>query len=308
MFLRLIKYAIKNILRNKFLSLSSVLVLTLLIFFINVLVVMHDVSFKLIENVNSKLTIFLYLKDDFDGTSPEVVDLLNDIEDVSPEINIDFKTKNQVLEDLKEKDNELVRIIEADWESPLPATVYLSKIHIDDYEALNEAIEKKMYILSSSNNKSIRSDYNYTSQYNRILRIISVLKSLQLWLYIIIAIFLFSIAIIIFSVINNFVYYFKDEIYITRLVGWSSSFIYWPFWIQGVIYSVISLLISFFVFIILINNINLVFSTEYYTKFTSENDFFMLFFVEVGVFSTIGLVSWYLSSRKYIVNTGQKIS
>jgi cell division protein FtsX len=63
MLARIAKYSIKNILRNKFLSFSSVLVLTLLMFFINILVVLHDVSFKLIDSINSKLTISLYLED-----------------------------------------------------------------------------------------------------------------------------------------------------------------------------------------------------------------------------------------------------
>ena len=70
------KYSIKNILRNKFLSFSSVLVLTLLMFFINVLVVLHSVSFKLIDSVNSKLTISLYLKEENDKNTKEVVSLI----------------------------------------------------------------------------------------------------------------------------------------------------------------------------------------------------------------------------------------
>ena len=60
---RIAKYSVKNILRNKFLSISSVLVLTLLMFFINILIILHDVSFKLIDIVNSKMTISLYLED-----------------------------------------------------------------------------------------------------------------------------------------------------------------------------------------------------------------------------------------------------
>jgi len=76
MFQKIIKYAIKNILRNKFLSVSSILVLTLLMFFINVLFVLHEVSFKLIDSINSKLTISLYLKDTYDKNSLEVVGLL----------------------------------------------------------------------------------------------------------------------------------------------------------------------------------------------------------------------------------------
>ena len=63
MLTRIAKYSLKNILRNKFLSFSSILVLTLLMFFINILVILHDVSFKLIDSINSKMTISLYLQE-----------------------------------------------------------------------------------------------------------------------------------------------------------------------------------------------------------------------------------------------------
>ena len=79
MLLRLLRYAVKNILRNTFLSISSVLILTLLMFFINILIVLHSVSIKLIDGVNEKLTISLYLKDDYNKNSLEVIDLLSDI-------------------------------------------------------------------------------------------------------------------------------------------------------------------------------------------------------------------------------------
>jgi cell division protein FtsX len=79
MFFRLFKYAIKNILRNKFLSISSVLVLTLLMFFINILVILHNVSFKLIDSINSKLTISLYLKDGYNQNSHDIKALLSEI-------------------------------------------------------------------------------------------------------------------------------------------------------------------------------------------------------------------------------------
>ncbi|MBT4632937.1 hypothetical protein HOB94_02955 [bacterium] len=48
-------------------------------FFINILVILHDVSIKLISSINSKLTISLYLEDGYDRNSVEIIDLINDI-------------------------------------------------------------------------------------------------------------------------------------------------------------------------------------------------------------------------------------
>lgn len=84
MILRLFEYALKNITRNTFLSVSSVLILTLLIFFINILIVLHDVSFRMIDGVNQKLTISLYLNEAYNKNSVEVIDIQSDIKEEIP--------------------------------------------------------------------------------------------------------------------------------------------------------------------------------------------------------------------------------
>jgi cell division transport system permease protein len=121
-FLRILKYSLKNILRNKFLSISSVLVLGLLIFFINILVVLHNVSLNLISEINSKMTISLYLKDDYNQNSLGVIEFQKDLEAIAPgKIIATVNSKEDVLADLEKRDPQLVEILERD--NPLPATI-----------------------------------------------------------------------------------------------------------------------------------------------------------------------------------------
>lgn len=291
---RLFKYAVKNILRNKFLSISSVMILTLLMFFINVLLVLHDVSNEIIKNINSKLTISLYLNDKYDKNSIEIIDLRKDLQNEIPWINIVYKTKDDSLKDLNKQDPELVRILER--ENPLPETIILSNIKLVDYVKLNTIIENKMFVISEDKRKDIS---NYSSQYKRIESITKVLTMLQNWLYFIIAIFLVSISIITYSIIWNFIFYYKNEIYITRLVWWWKMFIYWPFSLQGIIYTSFSSLFSFAIFIIVLKNIDLVFWNLYNFGWLL-NTMYYLFFTEFIIFTFIWWVSWFLSSRKYL--------
>ncbi|MDP2090908.1 MAG: hypothetical protein Q8K30_04900 [Candidatus Gracilibacteria bacterium] len=290
---RIAKYSVKNILRNKFLSVSSVLVLTLLMFFINILVILHDVSFKLIDSINSKLTISLYLDEEYTKTSVEVIDLIDDIKKVDGgKIDVIYKGKDDILDDMRAKEPGLVKILERN--NPLPDTIVLSNIELNQYSSLNMIIENKMFILSKSS--SDREYFaNYTSQYNKITNIINILDILQLGLYVIIAIFVVSISIIIYSVIGNFIYYYRDEIYITRLVGGSREFIYGPFVIQGGVYSFVAFMLSLFVFVLILNNVNIVFSDIYYFNFS-----FIIFIVEMFLFVFIGGMAGYLSSKKYL--------
>lgn len=295
---RVFKYAAKNIARNKFLSISSVLVLTLLMFFINILLVLHNVSFKLIDSINSKMTISLYLSEEYDKNSSAVIDLLNDIDALSQDLEVEYRNKNQVLEDLKEQDFELVKILERS--NPLPETITVSNIPLYLYEDLNYIIEWKIFLFDDGEDQNASNDMSsYTSQYERIQKVTTVLETLMLWLYVIIWVFLVSIAIIIYSIISNFIYYYRWEIYITRLVWWSKFYIHGPFGVQWMIYSVISFFISVWLFMLLLKNISFVFGEQYSLEFVFKNIELVLA-LELALFIFIWLISWYLSSRKYL--------
>ena len=91
MFFNITKYSIKNILRNKFLTISTILVLTLLMFFINVLQILEWVSVKIISEINAKLNFSLYLKDWITKDSVEVSTLEKNIKEIDKDIVFDYK-------------------------------------------------------------------------------------------------------------------------------------------------------------------------------------------------------------------------
>ncbi len=301
MFTRLLKYSVKNILRNKFLSISSVLVLTLLMFFINLLLVVHHTSFKLINYVNDKMSISLYLDSKYDKNSKDIINFKEDLRKASPESNIRYKSKEEVLEEIRQQDIELVRILEK--ENPLPNTITISDIPLSDYEKMNYVIEWKLYLFSGDQDDQLKNAddvfSSYKAQYTRITSVIDILKLLGVGLYIIIWVFIFAIAIITYSIIWNFIYYYRDEIYITKLVWGSKTFIYWPFSLQGSFYSFIAFFISLGLFFVFLKSVLLVFGTSYSLDFLL-NDAEIIFPLELLLFIIIWAFSWYFSSKKYL--------
>jgi len=267
-------------------------VLTLLMFFINILFVLHDVSFKLIESISSKLTISLYLDDKYDKNTVEVIDLLEDIKKVEWWIEAEYKTKEDILDEMRIKEPDLAKILERT--NPLPDTIVLSEIWLEQYEALNRVIENKLFVLSAEESDKEHFS-NYTVQYKKIEQVTNVLYILQWGLYIVILVFLVSISIIIYSIIGNFIYYYRDEIYITRLVWGSKVFIYGPFVLQWSIYSFISFILSLTVFIFVVQNVNGAFSELYFLHIS-----YQMLFIEMVAFIFMWWVSGFFSSRKYL--------
>jgi len=330
---RILKYSVKNILRNKFLSISSVLVLGILIFFINILVILHNVSINLISEVNSKLTISLYLKDNLTENSLETIEFLKDLQAVSPDIIARFNSKEKVLADLEKRDGELVKILERD--NPLPPTISIEWISLDRYEELNDVISTRRVLLLewggdkdnvlaagtgalsatgskvldfglevNENEKIKENVYSYTSQYDRINQITFILNTLKYGLYFIISIFFLSIGVIVYSVIGNFVYYYRNEIYITKLVWGSNIFIYWPFSLQWLIYVFVAFVISILMFFVVFDNASFVIGedTSTFASYIFNENFNKILLIELLVFSVLWLFSWFLSSKKYLKN------
>jgi cell division protein FtsX len=144
--------------------------------------------------------------------------------------------------------------------------------------------------------------FDYRTQYERILKIIYILKNLKLALYIIIWIFLLSIFVITYSIIWNFIYHYRDEIYITKLVWWSNSFIYWPFVFQWIIYSIIWFFVSTGIFLTLLKNISIVFDKSKVNEYIINSDLNYILALQILMFIAIWALSSFLSSKKYINN------
>ena len=89
--------------------------------------------------------------------------------------------------------------------------------------------------------------------------------------------------------------YYRDEIYITRLVGGSKKFIYGPFVLQWSIYSFVAFSLSAIIFIFVLNNLNTYFP-DLYTFSVPP----LIFMFEMLLFVFIWGMAGYLSSKKYL--------
>lgn len=189
------------------------------------------------------------------------------------------------MEEVRARDPELVKILER--QNPLPETIRLANIPLTEYDKLNAIIESRLFILTEGQSEEQEEYFSsYRKQFERIQTVISLLSLLRGGLYIIIATFVISIAVIVYSIIGNFIYYYKDEIYITRLVGGSKIFIYGPFSIQGMLYVAIAFCVSSVLFLLLLKNIQYLFIVQENSQIYSGNIGIILFF-EACIFIAI---------------------
>ncbi|EKE25975.1 MAG: hypothetical protein ACD_4C00486G0015 [uncultured bacterium (gcode 4)] len=305
--MRLLNYALKNTKRNAFLSLSSILVLSLIIFFINILLLVNYTTGYIISNINSRLPLSLNLKSHYTNENPEVIELISNVKSFDKWLEVTYISADEAFANLKNRDPELAKVVETEKENPLPSSILIKNISLNEYGWIDDIISKYSNIIDYNESVSKKIS-NYRNQYEKINSVIKVLTSIQFWIYLIIAFFVFSVFIIIYNTIWNFIFFYRDEIKITKLVGWDNVFIYGPFTIQWIIYTFLSSFFSITIFIYLIKTIN-IYLIEDFPKFI--NAFLIAnsnyFIYELLLMMFIWALSWFISSRKFINMSSEKI-
>lgn len=299
-----LRYAIKNIFRNIFLSASSVLIIGLLIFFVNILLFVIFSTDRFITSINDRISININFKDGYDNTQIRSKEFLSGITLSFSWVQVDYISREDALVLLTTRNPDLATLIESD-SNPLPNSVRLSNIDINLYESLNVFIGRFRDVLQYNQESLDKKLLDYKSQFERISSVVEMLHILQFAVYILLGLFVFTVSIVIYMVIHNFVFFLQDEVRIIELVGGRPSFIYGPFILQGLIYASLATCLSICVFL---GIILLIRSQALFSDFLPFLSDFSSLFVSyawwlIPIFSCIGAISAFLASWKYIHST-----
>lgn len=299
-----LRYAIKNIFRNIFLSVSSVLIIGLLIFFVNILLFVIFSTDRFITSINDRISININFKDGYDNTQIRSKEFLSGIALSFSGVQLDYISREDALVLLTARNPDLATLIESD-SNPLPNSIRLSNIDINLYDSLNVFIGRFRDVLQYNQESLDKKLLDYKSQFERISSVVEMLHILQFAVYILLGLFVFTVSIVIYMVIHNFVFFLQDEVRIIELVGGRPSFIYGPFILQWLIYASIATCVSILTFLgilILMKSQSLF---EDFLPFLSDfSDLFLTYsWLLIPIFSLIGAISAFLASWKYIHST-----
>jgi len=236
------------------------------------------------------MSISLNLKPGYDADNSEVIESISALKQASSSVQVQFISREEAFEVLKKRDPELSRVIEWDKDNPLPSSIVIKNIPLGEYPAINMVVKRYTGIIQYDEERSKKSLTDYRAQYDRIQGLINILLSVQYGIYGIIGFFIFAVFIIIYNSIGNFVFFYRDEIKIIRLVGGENFFIYGPFAIQWVLYTGLA---YFMINFSLITDFP-VFIDRFFALYGQ------IFLMEFGVVLFVGLLSGFLSSRRFI--------
>ena len=216
--MNILRYAFKNIFRNLFLSISSIIIIGLLAFFVNILLFVNSSADKFIQSINNRISFTINFRDGFDQSSPRAQMLMKTMAAAFPDIKVDYISQVQAFAILQSRNPDLAALVEHGDQNPLPNSLQISNIDLDSYSHLNDNISRFQDILQYDAGDMSRKLVDYRSQYERVTVVVRILTMLQIGVYILMGLFIFTVFVVVNMIIRNFIFFLQDEVRIIELV------------------------------------------------------------------------------------------
>jgi cell division transport system permease protein len=298
---RIVRGGFLNFVRNGFVSLSSVLVMTITLSVITIIILSQAVLNFSLSQLQDKVDVTVFFT--VGASESEILGIQSQLQQLPEVASVDYISADQALENFRERhstDYLTLQALEELDENPLGATLNIQAIEASEYEQIANFLESGDAL--ASNQKVIIDKVNYFQNKLVIDRLISITEGAKrLGVGIIIVLVLISV-IITFNTLRLNIYIAREEIGVMRVVGAENHYIRGPFMIEGMIYGIVSAFITMLIFYPItlwlganmsdFLGINL--NTYYFSNF------FQLFVITAVFGMLLGIVSSFLATRAYL--------
>lgn len=298
---RVIKSGFVNFKRSSFVSLSSVLVMTITLSVVSMIIFSQAILNFSLKSLENKVDVTVYFT--LDAGEAEILQLKESVEKLPEVARVDYVSAEAALADFKARhanDYLTLQALEELDENPLPATLNIKAVDTSEYESISNFLGDEAAL--EGGQRSIIDKVNYAQNKLVIDRLINITEGAKK-LGIALTIVLIIISVIIsFNTIRLVIYIAREEISVMRLVGAENHYIRGPFIVEGMMYGIISSVITMILFypMTLWVGANM-------TNFLGLNlhayylaNFFQLFIVNAVFGMFLGAVSSFLAVRAYL--------
>ena len=301
MLLRLFHHTFQHFHRHLWLSIVTIILMTLSLISITFLIVLNVLGEQALVQIKEKVNLSIYLKPE--TTKAQIEEFKLEIETFPQTKEVQYISQEQALETFrqKHKDNPLlIKSLEELEKNPLGATLIIKADTLENYSSLLARLEKTSY-----NNLVQEKRKNYQEALLLINKLSNFTEKARQVGIIISFIFLIIASLVVFNTIQIAIYTSREEINIMRLVGASSFFIRTPFLLEGMLCALLSWGLTIWIFWFTLD-----FFQSYLQEFLSLGAFDILGYFKSHFLSTFGLefillalltlISGSLAMRKYL--------
>ncbi len=298
-FSRIIKFSIQNFYRNFWLSLVTITIIVLTLFSLTSLIILNATAGQITSAIKNKIDISLYFAP---GFKTEQVNLVKEnIEKYDAVKKVSLISADKALERFKirhQNDRLVQEALNELGENPLGPTLTVKAKDVNLYPQILKQIKKDKI-------DKLTQEIDYDDHKLVIQKLENISRKVKNAALIISGIFALISLLVVFNTIRIGIYTHRHEISIMKLVGASNWFIRAPFLLESIIYAILSTVIFWLIFYLLIGvlqpilykffidiNFNLV-------SYLSAN-FFYIFGFELILIMILNIISSFIAIGKYL--------
>ncbi|MBN2087509.1 FtsX-like permease family protein [Candidatus Peregrinibacteria bacterium] len=238
-FMRVLTNAWQSLMRNKILSIATILIISLMLFIFNLILALSYATESVITNVGEKLDISVEINP---GVENYTIQTFTDTLRKNPDIKeVVYVSKDEALGRFGSKYPNVISFLDYHkLQNPLPDIVRIVSTDVENNNLIISYLERPEFE-RIVNQQKLKLNLEQKSRNEKILNITSFIKKTGIWMNVIFAL---VTILIIFNSININIHTHKNEIRIMKLVGATQTFIRAGFIFEGIIIAVVALLIS----------------------------------------------------------------
>ena len=283
--------------RNKWLSASTISIMTLTLIVFMGLILFNTIADRAVETVKNKVDISVYFKSNV--AEDDILNIKRILKNFDEVDSVEYISRDEALVAFKERHSEdeiITQTLEELDKNPLLASLNIKAKDLSQYEVIASYLE-------SDSLSDMVEDVTYAQNELVIRRLETLTNSLNIIVFILTLFLAFLAVMVTFNTISLAIFSNKEQIGIMRVVGAENKFIRGPYIIEGIIYGFIAAVISFIVFIPVVNAISPGLTRFISTFSISEyfsSHFILLFLYQLLIGVILGILSSVIAIRKYL--------
>ena len=295
--IRVTKSGVLSFWRNKWLSVATIIVMSLAIFGITNLLLVNVLIDSLITNLEDKIDISVYFN--LDTSEEQILATRDSLIELSQVKSVEYVSTGEALKNFKAKhqDNQvLMQSLQELETNPLEAALNIKAQVASQYESIVNFLEKEEY-------QKVIDKINYQENRTVIARLSSITTTIRQVGFIGLAILAILAVLVTFNTIRLTIYSSRKEIKVMKLVGASNWFIRGPFVIEGALYGIVAVLATLAVLFPLLWYLSPKITT--YLPGTDllyffQTNFIALLLLQLLIGIVMGTVSSIIAVRRYL--------
>ena len=298
---RVARYGLIGFIRNGFVSLAAVLIMTITLFVTAALMISGAALQSVLKQLTEKVDVTVYFTTT--ASTEQITQLQNSLKALPEVSSVSYVTREQALAAFQERhkgDQLTMQALEQLGENPLGASLEVRAKNPSQYESISKFLEAQQGSGGAGSAIDKINFFQNKAAIDRLTEIIMTSRNLGLAIALILGV---ASLLIAFNTIRLTIYTARDEIGVMNLVGASHWYVRGPFMIAGVLYGVISgVIVLVILYPLLIwlgpGSEQFLGAFNVFTYFTSS--FASLFIIIMGSGVALGSFSSYLAVRRYL--------